>query len=138
MFLSDVLALSVEKLDEVLEEVDAFLHLDLVHFQEILRRGEKIHQILKVLNSPCEAETFWRAHLTHLQLEESPLLLHLLGDLSSAELGANHAVLLGVLPLLLLDLRSGEVKGRVKSSVKETALRCLQICFSTDLFLLNK
>lgn len=34
----DVLALSVEILDEVLEEVDAFLHFDLVHFQEILQR----------------------------------------------------------------------------------------------------
>lgn len=50
------------------------------------------------------------SHLTHLQLEEPTLLLHLLGDLSSAELGADHPVLLGVLPLLLLDLRSAEFK----------------------------
>lgn len=63
-------------------------------------------------------ETFERRHLTHLQLEESSLLLHLLSDLSSAELGANHPVLLGVLPLLLLNLRTVEVKGRVKSSKK--------------------
>lgn len=33
----DVLALSVEILDEVLQEVDAFLHFDLVHFEEILK-----------------------------------------------------------------------------------------------------
>lgn len=49
------------------------------------------------------------AHLTHLQLEETTLLLHVLGDLSTAELGADHAVLPRVLPLLLFDLRPADV-----------------------------
>lgn len=49
------------------------------------------------------------AHLTHLQLEETTLLLHVLGDLSAAELGADHAVLPRVLPLLLLDLGPADV-----------------------------
>lgn len=50
------------------------------------------------------------AHLTHLQLEQPPLLLHLLCNLSATELGANHPVLPGMLPLLLLSLRSAEIK----------------------------
>lgn len=49
------------------------------------------------------------AHLTHLQLEETTLLLHVLGDLAAAEFGADHAVLPRVLPLLLLDLGPAHV-----------------------------
>lgn len=49
------------------------------------------------------------AHLAHLQLEQPPLLLHLLCNLSTAELSANHPVLPGMLPLLLLSLRSAEI-----------------------------
>ena len=36
--MSDILALSVEILDQVLEKVDTFLHLDFIHLQEILQR----------------------------------------------------------------------------------------------------
>lgn len=54
-------------------------------------------------------------HLAHLKLEDSSFLLHLLGDLSSAELGANHPVLLGMFPLLFLDLCAAEVKGQVST-----------------------
>ena len=36
-----VLALSVEILDEVLQEVDTFLRFDLVHFDKILQRDTK-------------------------------------------------------------------------------------------------
>lgn len=43
-------------------------------------------------------------YLTHLELEETPLLLHLLCDFSAGDLRADHPVLLGVLSLLLLDL----------------------------------
>lgn len=47
-------------------------------------------------------------HLAHLELEEASLLLHLLGDFSPRDLGADHSVLLGVLALLFLDLCTGE------------------------------
>lgn len=43
-------------------------------------------------------------YLTHLELEETPLLLHLLCDFSAGDLRADHPVLFGVLSLLLLDL----------------------------------
>lgn len=43
-------------------------------------------------------------YLTHLELEETALLLHLLCDFSPGDLRADHPVLLGVLSLLLLDL----------------------------------
>lgn len=45
-------------------------------------------------------------HLAHLELEETALLLHLFRDFSPRDLGADHSVLLGVLALLLLDLRA--------------------------------
>lgn len=43
-------------------------------------------------------------YLTHLQLEQPPLLLHLLCDLCSCDLSPDHPVLFGVFSLLLLDL----------------------------------
>lgn len=43
-------------------------------------------------------------YFTHLELKETPLLLHLLCDLGPGDLGADHAMLLGVLSLLLLYL----------------------------------
>lgn len=49
-------------------------------------------------------------YLTHLQLEQSALLLHLLGDFSSGDLRSDHSVLFGVLSLLLLDLCSEKHK----------------------------
>lgn len=55
-----------------------------------------------------------RPHLAHLQLEEPPLLLHLLGDLGAADLRADHPVQLGVLLLLLLDF--GAAGGRAGMS----------------------
>ena len=45
--------------------------------------------------------------LTHLQLEEPALLLHLLCNLGSGDLSPDHSVLLGVFPFLLLDLGTG-------------------------------
>lgn len=62
------------------------------------------------LNLKLFKEEFERRHLTHLQLEHSPLLLHLLCDFPSAELCSNHPVLLCVFPLLLFNLCSAEVK----------------------------
>lgn len=59
-------------------------------------------------------------HLAHLQLEDPPLLLHLLRDLGPADLGADHPVQPGVLLLLLLDFRS---TGEKKSKIKSDALR---------------
>ena len=56
--------------------------------------------------------------LTHLQLEEPPLLLHLLCDLGAADLRADHAVLPSVLLLLLLDL--GAEEGGETGSQTET------------------
>lgn len=53
-------------------------------------------------------------HLAHLQLEEPPLLLHLLGNLSPADLGADHAVQLGVLLLLLFYFGSMDEKHKDK------------------------
>lgn len=47
--------------------------------------------------------THFITDLTHLELEETPLLLHLLSDFSASDLGPDHPVLLGVLSLLLLD-----------------------------------
>ena len=44
-----------------------------------------------------------RPYLAHLELEEAPLLLHFLRDLGAGDLRADHPVLLGVLPLLLLN-----------------------------------
>lgn len=55
------------------------------------------------------------AHLAHLQLEEPPLLLHLLGDLGAADLRADHAVQAGVLLLLLLDLGSAAAAARERA-----------------------
>ena len=57
-------------------------------------------------------------HLAHLQLEEAPLLLHLLCDLGAADLRADHAVLSSMLLLLLLDLGAvqGEGGGRGDTS----------------------
>lgn len=57
-----------------------------------------------------------RLHLTHLQLEHSSLLLHILCDFSSTELCSNHPVLLRVFPLLLLNLYSAE---NVETEAKE-------------------
>lgn len=46
-------------------------------------------------------------YLTHLELEKTSFLLHLLGDFSSSDLSADHPVLLGVFSLLLLYLCTG-------------------------------
>lgn len=53
-------------------------------------------------------------HLTHLQLKDPPLLLHLFCDLCAGDLGADHAVLLGMFPLLLLNLCAMAKKTRNK------------------------
>lgn len=60
------------------------------------------------------------AHLAHLQLKEAALLLHVLCDLAAAELSADHPVLPGVFPLLLLDLCPARVRGQ-RSGVRQTA-----------------
>lgn len=57
--------------------------------------------------NPGLSSTTFLTHLTHLQLEEPPLLLHLLCYLRPADLSADHAVLPRVLLLLLLDLSAG-------------------------------
>lgn len=60
------------------------------------------------------------AHLAHLQLKEAALLLHFLCNLAAAELGANHPMLPGVFPLLLLDLCPARVRGQ-RSGAGRTA-----------------
>lgn len=97
-------------LDEVLEEVDAFLHLDFIHFEQILQRETRTFMEVLVPGPEfcLRLEECERRHLTHLQLEHSSLLLHVLCDFSSAELCADHPVLLRVFPLLLLDLHSAD------------------------------
>lgn len=57
-------------------------------------------------------------HLAHLQLEDPPLLLHLLRDFRPADLRADHPVQPGVLLLLLLDFGSTGEK-------KQDRIRCL-------------
>lgn len=52
-----ILALSVEKLDEVLEKVDAFLHFDFVDFQEILQRETREKKMNLLLQQQTFVET---------------------------------------------------------------------------------
>lgn len=47
-----------------------------------------------------------RHHLTHVQLEQSPLFLHLLRDFSTSDLCPDHSMMFSVFSLLLLDLCS--------------------------------
>lgn len=54
---SDVLALSVEILDEVLQKVGTFLHFDFVHFQEILQRQKRVKPLL--LTAVLKLVTGW-------------------------------------------------------------------------------
>lgn len=44
-----------------------------------------------------------RSHLAHLELKEVSFLLHFFGNLGPGDLRADHAVLFGMLSLLLLD-----------------------------------
>lgn len=52
------------------------------------------------------------SHLTHLQLKDPPLFLHLFCDLCAGDLCTDHAVLLGMFPLLLLDLCATKARNR--------------------------
>lgn len=63
-------------------------------------------------------------HLAHLQLEESPLLLHLLGDLSPTYLSADHAVQLGMLLLLLFYFGS---RGEESKGTSDASARCSRL-----------
>ena len=60
--------------------------------------------ILKTLNT---VSVIRRTNLAHLQLEEPPLLLHLLSDFRPADFRPDHPVLPRVLLLLLLYLGAG-------------------------------
>lgn len=57
--------------------------------------------------------------LTHLELEETPFLFHLLCDLCPSDLRADHPVLLGMLSFLLLYLCTDAEERTVKRSAAQ-------------------
>lgn len=98
----------MKKLDEVLQEVNAFLDFYLIDLEQVLEteRKKPIGPLRGGSNAGGRTSCHvTQPHLAHLQLEEASLFLHVLGNLAAAELGADHAMLPGVFPLLLLNLR---------------------------------
>lgn len=118
----------MEVLDEVLQQVHPFLDLDLVDFEEILGThssvlgqtgrapGRWLFKVKPIIFNLRETPKpgkgllpeatlgLDQTDLAHLQLEEPPLLLHLLGDFCATDFRADHPVLPRVLLLLLLYL----------------------------------
>lgn len=79
--------------------------------QSLLSYSNSLHLSRKTAELPESSQLTERqadacssgSYFAHLELEEAPLLLHLFCDLGSRDLRADHAVLLRVLSLLLLD-----------------------------------
>lgn len=76
------------------------------------------------------------SYLTHVKLKGSSLFFHLLCDLSPADLCPDHPVLLGMLPLLFLNLITRKSRGGkstpscIKKSLKTS-------CLAIKYFLIN-
>lgn len=65
-------------------------------------------------------------HLTHLQLKDPPFLLHLLCDLCAGDLCTDHAVLLGMFPLLLLNLCATTKRQETEDDRETTSLNSVR------------
>lgn len=73
----------------------------------------------------CTTFPFPASHLTHLQLEEAPFLLHFLCDFGPADFSADHPMELGMLLLLFLYF-SSVCEGNARVSQEATGHRTPQ------------